>query len=63
MASRSEDHFNQGWGFASFITLLVVLAFVVAFTVNRRTHYSPNNVTAPTGAASTSAPAVPSRPH
>jgi hypothetical protein len=48
---RIEGNFNQGWGFATFITLLVVACFVIAFTVNRRTHHSPNDVMVP-GASS-----------
>jgi len=48
---RIEGNFNQGWGVASFIILLVVTAFVVAFTVNRKTHRSPNDVTAPSSNA------------
>jgi hypothetical protein len=57
-ARRIEGNFNQGWGVAGLITLLVVAAFVIAFTVNRRTHYSPNDVLAPTaGAPATPAPA------
>ena len=45
---RIEGNFNQGWGTAAFVTLLVVLCFAVAFTINRRTHRSPTDVLAPT---------------
>jgi hypothetical protein len=48
MSPRTEGSFNQGWGAASFIILLVITAFVIAFTVNRKTHRSPNDVLAPT---------------
>jgi len=51
MASRTEGNFNQGWGYATFIMLLVVLCFVVAFTVNRKTHHSWNAVTVPGASA------------
>ena len=54
---RIEGSFNQGWGFATFITLLAAAGFAVAFMLNRRTHFSPNDVTAPTGAAAEHAPA------
>jgi hypothetical protein len=48
MASRRiEGNFSQGWGIAAFITLLAVAGFVFAFTVNRSSHHSPNDVTAP----------------
>jgi hypothetical protein len=46
---RIEGNFNQGWGVAAFITLLAVGGFVLAFTVNRSTHHSPNDVLAPVG--------------
>jgi hypothetical protein len=41
---------------AAFVTLLVVLAFAVAFTINRKTHRSPNDLLAPTTS-------VPSKAH
>jgi hypothetical protein len=44
---RIEGNFNQGWGVAAFVTLLVVACFAVAFTLNRLTHRSPNDVLAP----------------
>ena len=48
MASRRiEPNFNQGWGVAAFIMLLVVAAFSIAFTINRRTHSSPLDPTIP----------------
>lgn len=60
-ARRIEGNFNQGWGVAAFVTLMVVAAFTIAFMVNRRTHYSPNDVLAP----SSTAPAAhaPAKPH
>lgn len=54
---RIEGNFNQGWGIAAFITLLAAAGVATAFMVNRRTHYSPNDVTAPTGGAAEHAPA------
>ena len=48
---RIEPNFNQGWGFAAFITLLAVAGFVIAFTINRATYHSPNDVTAPSRGA------------
>lgn len=59
---RIEGNFNQGWGVAAFITLLAAAAFATAFTINRRTHYSPNDVTAPTGGAAEHAPAAAAGP-
>lgn len=44
---RIEGNFNQGWGIAAFIMLLAVGAFAMAFTINRKTHRSPNDVLAP----------------
>ena len=44
---RIEGNFNQGWGIAALITLLAIAGFVTAFTINRTTHHSPNDVTAP----------------
>ena len=44
---RIEASFSQGWGTATFIVLLVIGAFVFAFSVNRRTHRSPNDPLAP----------------
>jgi len=46
---RIEGNFNQGWGIAAFVTLLAFAGFATAYTLNRRTHFSPNDVTAPTG--------------
>ena len=60
---RIEGNFNQGWGVATFITLLALAGFVMAFTINRRTHYSPNDVTAPTGGAESHAPAPAAAKH
>ena len=59
-AKRIEGNFNQGWGFAALITLLAAAGFATAFTINRRTFRSPNDVTAPTAgaeASNTTAPA------
>lgn len=44
---RIEGNFNQGWGIAALITLLAVAGFVTAFTINRNTHRSPIDPTAP----------------
>lgn len=57
-ARRIEGNFNQGWGIAALITLLVAAGFATAFTINRRTFHSPNDVTAPTGGAESPAPAA-----
>ena len=57
MARRIEGNFNQGWGSAVFITLRAAAGFATAYTINRRTFHSPNDVTAPTGAAESHAPA------
>ena len=57
MARRIEGNFNQGWGIAALITLLAAAGFATAFTINRRTYYSPNDVTAPNGAAESHEPA------
>ena len=54
---RIEGNFSQGWGVATFITLLAAAGFVTAFMVNRRTHYSPNDITAPVSGAESHAPA------
>ena len=54
MARRIEGNFNQGWGIAAFITLLAAAGFATAYTINKRTFYSPNDVTAPTGEAAAS---------
>ena len=50
-ASRIEANFNGGWGVAAFITLLVVTAFAVAFTINRQSHRSPNDLLVPGASA------------
>lgn len=57
MARRIEGNFNQGWGIAALITLLAAAGFATAFTINKRTYHSPNDVTAPTGSAESHAPA------
>jgi hypothetical protein len=51
MARRIEGNFNQGWGVATFITLLAAAGFATAFMIKSRTFHSPNDVTAPTKAA------------
>ncbi len=51
MADRRKDaNFSQGWGIAGFITLLVVLAFVVAGTINKRTYGPPTDPLTPNNA-------------
>jgi hypothetical protein len=57
MARRIEGNFNQGWGIAAFITLLAAAGFATAYTIRSRTYHSPNDVTAPTKAAESHAPA------
>ena len=57
MARRIEGNFNQGWGFATFITLLAAAGFATAYIVKTKTFHSPNDVTAPTKAAEAHAPA------
>ena len=48
MADRRKDaSFSQGWGVAGFITALVVLAFVVAGTINSRTYHAPRDPLTP----------------
>jgi hypothetical protein len=44
---RIEGNFSQGWGTALFIVLLVVLGFVTAGTIHKKTYRSPRDVTAP----------------
>lgn len=48
---RIEGNFSQGWGFASFILLLAVGAFALAFVIHGNTFRSPNDVLGPTTAA------------
>lgn len=55
---RIEGNFNQGWGVAAFITLLAFAGFATAYTLNRKTHFSPNDVTAPTGGEAHGAPSM-----
>ena len=57
MARRIEGNFNQGWGFATFITLLAAAGFATAYIVKTRTFHSPNDVTAPTKSVEAHAPA------
>ena len=57
MARRIEGNFNQGWGFATFITLLAAAGFATAFMIKSRTFHSPNDVTAPAKAETPHAPA------
>jgi hypothetical protein len=57
MARRIEGNFNQGWGVATFITLLAAAGFATAFMIKSRTFHSPNDVTAPPKAAESHAPA------
>jgi hypothetical protein len=58
MARRIEGNFNQGWGVAAFITFLAAAGFAAAFMIKSRTFHSPNDVTAPTKAAESHAPAA-----
>lgn len=60
---RIEGSFNQGWGIATFITLLALAGFATAFTINRKTFHSPNDVTAPAGGAESHAPAPAAEKH
>lgn len=61
---RIEGNFNQGWGIAAFITLLAAAGFATAYTINKRTFHSPNDVTAPTaGEAASHAPAPAAAKH
>jgi len=60
---RIEGNFNQGWGIAAFITLLAAAGFATAFTINKRTYHSPNDVAAPTGGAESHAPAPAAEKH
>ena len=53
-ARRIEGNFNQGWGIAAFVTLLAAAGFATAFMIHQRTFRSPNDVSAPTGAAAES---------
>lgn len=48
---RIEGNFNQGWGFAAFITLLAAAAFFTAFAIYDNTYHSPNDPTAPSRGA------------
>lgn len=57
MARRIEGNFNQGWGVATFITLLAAAGFATAFLIKSRTFHAPTDVTAPTKAAESHAPA------
>ena len=51
MADRRKDaNFSQGWGIAGFVTLLVVIAFVVAGTINKRTYSPPTDPLTPNNA-------------
>ena len=57
MARRIEGNFNQGWGVATFITLLAAAGFLSAYMIKTKTFHSPNDVTAPTKTAESHAPA------
>jgi len=57
MARRIEGNFNQGWGVATFITLLAAAGFLSAYMIKTKTFHSPNDVTAPTKAEQPHAPA------
>lgn len=59
---RIEGNFNQGWGVATFITLLAAAGFATAFMIKQRTYHSPNDVTAPTGGSAEHAPAPAAAP-
>jgi hypothetical protein len=45
---RVEWNFSQGWGFAGFITLLAIAAYVGAGMLKSRTYHSPTDPLAPT---------------
>ena len=63
MGRRIEGNFNQGWGIAALVTLLVAAGFATAFMINQRTFHSPNDVTAPTGGAESHGPAPAAAKH
>jgi hypothetical protein len=63
MARRIEGNFNQGWGIAALITLLAAAGCAPAFTINKRTYQSPNDVTAPTESAESHTPAPAAAKH
>lgn len=44
---RKEANFSQGWGFAGFITLLAVGAFVAAGMLKANTYMPPTDPLAP----------------
>ncbi len=50
---RIEGNFNQGWGFAAFITLLALSGYALAYTINRHSNRSPSDVMAPAASAET----------
>lgn len=52
MSRRIAGDFNQGWGIATFVTLLAAAGFATAFMIKQRTFHSPNDVMAPAGGAS-----------
>lgn len=52
---RIEGNFNQGWGFATFILLLAVGAFALAFVIHGNTYRSPNDVLGPSSASQSQA--------
>jgi hypothetical protein len=43
---RIEANFSQGWPMAIFITLLVVVAFVTAGMIHKKTYRHPRDTTA-----------------
>ena len=42
-AGRKDANFSQGWGFATFVTLLAVGAFVLAGVIKQRTFVEPTD--------------------
>lgn len=46
----TNANFSQGWGFASFITLLAVAAFATAGIIKARTYVPPSDPMAPSTA-------------
>lgn len=59
---HKEANFSQGWGFATFITVLAVGAFALAGTIKSRTYIHPTDPSAPSSARQDHAPDVGKQP-